>query len=168
MLKNYLTIAIRNLFRRKLTTILNIGGLALGFAAYLLIAQYIRYEWSYDHFYAAPEQVYRLNTFFKEGPKEERFATTPPPLAEAIREQVPGVEAVCRVFHWSDFTMRPDDDLDNAYRETNVYAADEDFFKVLDYGLLAGDPETALKEPASVVLPESAAIRYFGEEAVRS
>ena len=168
MLKNYLTTTIRNLFRQKLTTVLNIGGLALGLATCLLIAQYIRYEWSYDRFYEGSEQVYRLNTFFKEGLQAERFATTPPPLAEAIREQAPGVEAACRVFHWSDFTMRPDNDFENAFRETNVYAVDEDFFEVFNYGLLAGNPATALKEPASVVLPESAAIRYFGEQAVRS
>jgi len=93
---------------------------------------------------------------------------TPPPLAAAIREQLPGIAAVCRVFHWSDFTMRPDDDLQKAFRETNVYAVDENFFEVLDYGLLAGDPAAALKAPASIVLPESAAIRYFGEQAVRS
>lgn len=168
ILKNYLTTTIRYLFRQKLTTALNIGGLALGLAACLLIAQYIRYEWSYDRFYEAPQQVYRLNTFFKEGPEEVRFATTSPPLAEAIREQATGVKVVCRVFHWSDFTMRPDDDFEKAFRETNVYAVDEDFFQVLNYGLLAGDPRTALKEPGSVVLPESAAIRYFGEAAVRS
>eukprot|EP00903_Cladosiphon_okamuranus_P000652 g650.t1 len=62
--------------------------------------------------------------------------------------------------------MRADNNHERVFRETKAYAADEDFFQVLDYGLLAGDPQTALVEPASVVLPRSAAVRYFGEEAV--
>ncbi len=166
MLLNILKMAFRNMLRHRRATAINVAGLALGFATCLVIMQYIRFEWSYDRFYAEPDAVYRLNTLYKEGAKENRFATTPPPLAEAVKNEAPGVAAICRVFHWSDFTMRPDDDFDNVYRETNVYAADASFFQVLDYGLLDGDPATALAEPASVVLPRRAAIRYFGHEAV--
>ncbi len=160
-----LKIALRYLRKNRLTTSLNVLGLAVGIATFLLIQNHVNFERSYDQFYANSEEVFRLNTLWGFEGEEERYATTPPPLADVVREQIPEVEAICRVFYWSDYTMRADNDHERVFRETNAYAADEDFFKVLDYGLLAGDPETALKEPASVVLPKSAAIRYFGEEA---
>lgn len=160
-----LKIALRYLRKNRLTTSLNVLGLAVGIATFLLIQNHVSFERSYDQFYADSEEVFRLNTLWEFEGEAERYATTPPPLADVVREQVPEVEAICRVFYWSDFTMRADNNHERVFRETNAYAADEDFFAVLDYGLLAGDPETALKEPASVVLPKSTAIRYFGEKA---
>ncbi|MEZ4988826.1 MAG: FtsX-like permease family protein [Saprospiraceae bacterium] len=163
-----LKIAFRSLLKNKLTFALNLSGLAVGMAAFLVIAQYIRFENSFDRFYADADHIFRVNTFWAIDGKEERYATAPPPLAQAIKDDVPEVAAVCRVFYWSDFTMRPENDLDNTYRETEVYAADETYFQVFDYGLVEGDPETALRQPASIVLPRSTAVKYFGEEAVRS
>ncbi|MEL7248466.1 MAG: ABC transporter permease [Bacteroidota bacterium] len=162
-----LKIALRYLRKNRLTTSLNVLGLAVGMATFLLIQEYVNFERSYDQFYQDSEQVFRLNTLWGFEGEEERYATTPPPLAEVVRQQIPEVEAIVRVFYWSDFTLRPDNNHDLVFRETKAYAADEDFFKVLDYGLIDGDPATALKEPASVVLPKSAAIRYFGEEAFK-
>ncbi|MCB0632985.1 MAG: ABC transporter permease, partial [Lewinella sp.] len=163
-----LKIAFRSLLKNKLTFALNLSGLAVGMAAFLVIAQYIRFERSFDRFYADAGHIFRVNTFWSIEGKEERYATAPPPLAQAIKDDVPEVAAVCRVFYWSDFTMRPENDLDNVYRETEVYAADETYFQVFDHGLIEGDPETALRQPASIVLPRSTAVKYFGEEAVRS
>ena len=160
-----LKIALRYLRKNRLTTGLNILGLAVGMATFLLIQEYVSFERSYDQFYRNSEQVFRLNTLWAFEGEEERYATTPPPLAEVVRQQIPEVEAIVRVFYWSDFTMRADNNHERVFRETKAYAADEDFFRVLDYGLLDGDPETALSEPASAVLPKSAAIRYFGEDA---
>ncbi|MBK7870038.1 MAG: ABC transporter permease [Saprospiraceae bacterium] len=166
MLRNYFKIAWRNLYRNKITTGINILGLGMGIAACLVIWQYVQFEKSYDAFFPDSQQIYRLNTQWGDGDLEERYATTPPPLAEAIRTTIPEVEAVTRLYYWSDFTMRPDHDFDKAFRETKVYAADGDFFKVFKFKLLEGDPETALQNPVSVVMPKKAAIRYFGEEAV--
>lgn len=160
-------ISWRSLLKNKLTFGLNLLGLAVGMAAFLTIAQYLQFELGYDKFYEGADRIFRVNTFWSIDGEEERYATAPPPLAETIREEIPEAEAVCRVFYWSDFTMRPDNDFDNAYRETEVYAVDEDFFKVFDFGLIEGDPETVLSEPASIVLPRSAAVKYFGEKAVQ-
>lgn len=166
MLLNYLKIAQRNLLRNKLSTGINIFGLSIGIAACLVIWQYVQWERSYDAFFPHSQQIYRLNTHWGNGELEERFATTPPPLAEAIRQSIPEVEAVSRLYYWSDFTMRPDHDFEQIFRETKVYAADADFFKVLSCKFLAGDPSTALQKPSSVVLPRKVAIRYFGKTAV--
>lgn len=160
-------ITFRYLLKNRRTTSLNVLGLAVGMATFLLITNYVQQENSYDQFYEKSEEVFRVNTLWGFEGDEERYATTPPPLAEVIRSEIPEVEAVCRVFNWSDFTMRADNDFEKVFRETEVYAVDESFFQVLDYGLLAGDPKTAFAEPASVVLPRSAAVRYFGETAVQ-
>lgn len=166
MIKNHFKIAWRNLLKYRLVSTLNILGLAIGMAACLLIFQFVQYELSYDRFYEDHEEIFRLNTLWQGTESGNQYATTPPPLAQAIRDEMgDDIEGVTRIFYWSDFTMRPDDNFEKVFRETNVYAADRDFFKVLDHGLLAGDPNTALTEPASVVLPKSAAIRYFGEQA---
>lgn len=165
---NYLKIAWRSIRRNRLVAAINVGGIALSLAACLVIIQYVRFESSYDTFYPNAGDIYRLNTWYKEGEAETRYATTPPPLAAVVQEEIPEVAAVCRLFYWSDFTMRPDHDLTNVFRETNVYAASGDFFRVFQRGLLAGDTATALRAPQSVVLPVSAAIRYFGADAVRS
>ncbi|AEE51910.1 ABC transporter permease [Haliscomenobacter hydrossis] len=168
MLLNYLKIAQRNLLRNKLTAGINILGLGIGIAACLVIWQYVQWERSYDAFFPDAQRIYRLNTHWGDGKLEERFATTPPPLAEAIRNNIPEVEAVSRLYYWSDFTMRPDHDFDKIFRETKVYAADADFFKVLKFKFLAGDPATALQNPTSVVMPRKVAIRYFGKKAVEN
>ena len=166
MLLNYLKIAQRNLLRHKLTASINILGLGIGIAACMVIWQYVQWERSYDGFFFNASQIYRVNTHWGDGTLEERYATSPPPLAEAIRSSIPEVEAVARLYYWSDFTMRPDHNFDKIFRETKVYAADADFFKVLKCKFLAGDPTTALQKPTSVVLPRKVAIRYFGKQAV--
>ncbi len=165
MIFQFFKIAWRNLIQNRLISSLNILGLSIGIAATLLILQYVGYEQSFDRFYPNAEHVYRLTTYRNWSGKEVHMATTPPPLAETIVDKVPGVEAACRVYKWSDFTMRPADNRDKIFRETNVYAADESFFKVFGNMLLAGDPATALRDPVSAVLTQSAATRYFGDAA---
>lgn len=166
MLYNYFKIAWRGLLKNKITAGINILGLGIGIAACLVIWQYVLFERSYDTFFPGTERVYRINLAWGNAEKQERYATTPPPLAETILQEIPEAEAVARVYNWSDFTMRPDHDYNKIFRETNVYAVNEDFFKVFPYRLLEGNLATALNDPVSVVMPKSTAIRYFGEEAV--
>lgn len=162
---NNLKTAFRSLKKNRLSAVINIVGLALGMAACLIITFYVQEEMSFDSFYKDADRVYRLNTYWKQVESEERFATTPPPLAPALKTLSPEVEAVVRLSKRSDFTMRPDHDFGRPYRETNAWTVDRDFVHVLDNGVLAGDPETMLAAPRSVVLPRSTAIRYFGQEA---
>lgn len=165
MVRNNLKTAFRSLKKHRMSAIINISGLALGMATCLIITFYVQEEMSYDTSYKASERVYRLNTYWKQVEVDEKFATTPPPLAPALARLSPDVEAYTRLSKRSDFTMRPDHDFDRPYRETNAWAADRDFIKVLDNGVLAGDPETMLAQPKSVVMPQKTAIRYFGQQA---
>ncbi|GAB5523178.1 MAG: ABC transporter permease [Roseivirga sp.] len=168
LLLNNLKTTFRSLNKHRMSAVINIAGLALGMAACLVITFYVQEEMSYDTFYKDADRVYRLNTYWKQVETEEKFATSPPPLAPALAELSPDVEAFVRLNKLSDFTMRPDHDFDRPYRETNVWMVDKDFIKVLDNGVLAGDPQTMLSQPSSVVMPRKTAIRYFGQEAFES
>ena len=138
-------------------------GLSIGIASCLVIMLYVSEHISYDKFWKDYDKIYRINTFWNTSEGETRFATSPPPLAEAINQDIPGVEAT-RLYTWSDFTFRPDTDSSNVFRETGVYAANHNFFKIFSNLLIEGDPESALKEPVSIVISESTAKRYFGKE----
>ncbi|MEO1052721.1 MAG: ABC transporter permease [Bacteroidota bacterium] len=165
MLRHHLKMTLRTLRKQFSFSLINILGLSVSLACFIVIALYVDYELSYDKFYKDHDRIFRINARWVSEGGESRYATSPARLAGVMQAEIPEVEAITRVFTWSDFTMRPDNDMNKVFRETNVWLADETFFKVLDYGLLAGDPETALKEPVSVVLPKSTAIRYFGQQA---
>jgi len=166
MLKTYLKVAFRAIWKNKTTSLINILGLSIGIAACLVIWQYVDYEKSYDQFFSEAGQVVRINTLWRGPEGKERYATTAPPLAEAIENNVPEAAAVTRLYHWSDFTMRPDDNFEKVFRETKVYITDHDFFKVFDFELLEVDETAVQEQMGAVVLPKSTAVRYFGEEAV--
>lgn len=159
-------IAFRSILKQRQSATINIVGLAVGMASCLLITFYIEYELSYDRFYKDADRLYRLNTSWVKEGASENFATTPPPLAPMLVAISADVEAVTRMSKRTDFTMRPDHDFDRPYRETNAWTVARDFLKVLDAGVLAGDPETMLSQPRSVVMPRATAIRYFGQEAL--
>ena len=167
MLKNYINIAFRNFRQQKFYTFINILGLAVGLASSLLIAWYVMDELRYDRFHQDAERVYRVTTFWEEN---YQLATTPPPLYEAIKNDIPEVEAVARVFSWNHSTMRLPAEEDPSgqavFRETRIFIADPEFLQVLDFHLIAGDARTALQQPASMVLTRATAVRYFGEAAV--
>ncbi|WKN42166.1 ABC transporter permease [Tunicatimonas pelagia] len=162
MIKKYFTLALRHAYRQKFHTTINIVGLALGLATSLFITWYVVDEMSYDQFHQDVERVFRVVTNGGEG---YQLATTPPPLYEAIKQDIPEVESVARVFTWNHSTMRlPNDENDGqekVFRETSIYIADSSFLGVLDFNLIAGDKQ-ALQVPNAIVLTKATAERYFG------
>ena len=137
---NHLKIAVRSIQKHRLSAIINIAGLAVGMASCLLLTLYVEREMSYDRFYKEADQVYRLTTYWKQEESEEHFATTAPPLGPMLADISPEVIGFTRMSKRSDFTMRPDHDFERPYRETNAWTVDKDFVKVLNAGVLAGDP----------------------------
>ena len=160
---NFLKVALRNIVRNKTYSLINILGLSIGLASCIVISLYVYNESIYDEFWTNSNQIYRVNTTWGSEGGEIKYATSPPTLANVLLNEVPEVEAVARLFKWGDFTLRPDTDSSNVFRETNVNLADQNFFRVFRNRLLAGNAESALIEPGSIVLSESAAIRYFGQ-----
>ena len=167
MLKNYLNVAFRNFRRRRFYTLINVLGLTVGLASSLLIAWYVLDERSYDRFHQEVDRVYRVISYDGEF---HSLATTPPPLYQVIKNDIPEVEAVARAFSWNHSTMRlpveEDSSQQTVFRETSIYIVDPEFLQVLDFNVVAGDAKTALQEAGSLVLTQETAERYFGSGAV--
>ncbi len=158
MLKNYLKTAFRNLWKRRMFSLINIFGLVVGMTASFLIFLYVRFELSYDSFHSKADRIYRLVCDVKT-PSETVHANGPAwPVAPALRREYPEVERVVRTATVS-FLFRKDD---IKFQEENSLLADPDFFRVFDFPLLKGNPNTCLNEPFSVVFSETAARKYFG------
>ena len=102
MINNYLKIAIRNLFKHKFYSIINISGLAIGLTCIILISLYVIHELSYDKHHEKWEDTYRAAFYLKFGGKEAEYAVAPAPLAAAMQEEIPEVEAATRFRSWSD------------------------------------------------------------------
>lgn len=172
MFQNHINMALRRLFKNKVFSLINISGLSLGIAVSLLLWQYIQQERSYDQFHTDYERVFRITTHWGDDPQSDIYATSPPPLRDAIQAEIPEVEQVARVFKWNDSTMRlPKEDTEGQevfFRETKIFIADPNFLEVMDFNPIQGDKSTALEELESLVLTKATATRYFGKEAVEN
>ena len=161
MIKNYFTIALRNLLKQRFYAILNILGLSIGIASCLLILLYVADELSYDRFHTKADRIYRVGLNGKIAGQDMHVAVTCPPLAEATVSEFPEVEMATRLSALENEVVRYEDVV---YAENEVFFADSNFFSMFDYRLLEGDPKTALKEPNTLVMTESTARKYFGQE----
>jgi putative ABC transport system permease protein len=158
MLKNYLRIAFRNLRRHWAFSLLNILGLTIGMSACFLIFLYVRFELSYDNFHSKGDRIYRMVTDIKTPSETLHWSVASAPMAINAKLDFPEIEAVVRVNPNGMLVRRGD----LKFQEDNMAYADSTFFRVFDFPMLEGDPQTALRDPMSVVLTESAAKKYFG------
>ena len=157
MIKNYLKIAFRNLWRHRVFSLINILGLTVGMTACFLIFMYVRFELSYDTFHTKSDRIYRVVADIKT--PTETMNTSGPSWAVAPHiTELPEVEAAVRVL--SDNILFRKDDI--KFNESNALWADSAFFTLFDFKLLKGDPRKALSEPFSIVLSETSAKKYFG------
>ena len=165
MLRNYLKIAFRNLFKHKAYSFINIFGLALGMASAILILLFVRYERSYDRFHENAGRIQRVAVRAMIGNTKIRQTHTPAILTPTLLEHYPEVERSIRFQEsFEGVTVKYDDMIFNEY---GIGSTDADFFKVFTFPLIAGDPETALQEPNTIVISETIAQKYFkGEEAL--
>ncbi len=160
MLRNYILVAIRNILKQKFYSFINILGLTIGVAATLFIMLYIFDELSYDRFHANIHQMYRVGLIGRLAGQEVHVAATPPPLAQGMVNEVPGVESAIRMWQWEDIVIRYEDQV---YTEDLIFHTDSNFFEFFSFKLIEGDPKTALLEPNSIVLTESMAEKFFGD-----
>ena len=159
MLRNYLKIAFRNLWRHRLFSFLNILGLTVGMTAGFLIFSYVSFEKSYDNFHSKSEQIYRIVADIKT-PTETIEGTGPAWAVAPHITELPEVESAIRVM--SDNILFKRNNL--KFMEAETLWADPDFFEVFDFSLIKGNTKTALQNPLSIVLSETAAKKYFGDE----
>jgi putative ABC transport system permease protein len=166
MFKNYLKIALRNLRRQSVYSFINVTGLAIGMACFILIFLFVRNETSYDRFHPNVANLYRV--YVTEAPPDRdpfSYAETPAQMAHAFETSFPEVKRAVRLDVNRDLVR-----YQNTTFTERVHVADTDFFEVFHFPLLAGEPSAVLQDPSAVVLTESMAKKYFGkiENPVRS
>ena len=161
MLFNHLKIAFRNLFNNKVYSFINLAGLAIGIASSIFIALFVIHEFSYDTFHEKADRIYRIGVNGQMMGSEINQAVTAAPMGAAVLQDYPEVENMVRIREFGDWLVRYED---KKFHEEDFLFADSTFFEVFDFKLLRGDPHTVLDEPKSVVLSESIAHKYFGNE----
>jgi putative ABC transport system permease protein len=160
MFRNYLKIALRNLWKHKVFSFINILGLTVGMTACFLIFMYVRFELSYDDQHKKAADIYRIVADLKT--PSDLINTSGPAWAVPpnIKRDFPEVKEFVRVSGQSFLVRRGD----VKFQEDKSAFADSSFFRVFDFKLLKGDPNTALTAPLSVVLTSSTAKKYFGKQ----
>jgi putative ABC transport system permease protein len=157
--KNYFMTAVRSFARYKLYSFINVSGLALGLACVIFVMLFVRDESSYDKWMPNHAQLYRMeNTVNVPGRDPLDLAVVPFPIAAAMREQIPEVEAVARMRRQEITLTRGGEQ----FPET-VNVVDPQFLKIVQLPLISGDPATALGQPDSLVLSQSTARKFFGD-----
>ncbi|MDQ3072600.1 MAG: ABC transporter permease [Bacteroidota bacterium] len=159
MLRNYFKIALRNILRNRISSVINILGLAVGISACVLIYMYVQNELSYDRHHVKADRIYRVTTDLNTNGQDDRLALSSYTLAPLLKQNYPEVEAATRLFPVSKQTVWHGEKVSTL---ENVAFADSNFFQVFDYDFLSGDPVTALIKPRSMVVTEETAMKYFG------
>ena len=162
MLRSHIIVAWRNIKKNKGHSALNILGLAVGMAAFVLIMLFVRTELSYDRFHENAKNIYRV---VQEQPGNvylgsNLFAVTPGPLAGAMVQDFPEVLKATRIDDWRDVLVRTGE---QTFLEKRVHWTDPQTFEIFSFPVIRGDGGSALKDPYSVLLSESAAARFFGD-----
>ena len=161
MLKNLLLVALRNFKRDKWYSLLNVLGLTIGITFSLFLIFYIIDELSYDRYHDKAGRIFRIGAHIKEQDKDTmKWVATPFPLAPALASDYPEVEEAVRFVSNSNNIMYKNGEL--RLYEDKVFFADSNLFRVFTYRFIEGNPQTALKDPNSMVLTRSVAKKFFG------
>jgi len=164
MLKNYLKIAFRNIMRSKLFATINILGLAVGMACFILITLWIQDELSFDKFHANKDDLYLLTIIH---PDDVRDSNVPYALAPRLAGEFPEIIHYTRIYELGNqrtcsFKYQPDEGLPVKFYENNVNLVDRSFFSMFSFRFIHGSLEKALQNPNSIVINDKIAAKYFG------
>jgi putative ABC transport system permease protein len=165
MLKNYFKIMLRNLLRNKLAATINILGLAVGMACFILIALWVQDELSYDKFHTNREDLYLLTITH---PNDIVDYNVPYALAPTLASEYPEILEYTRIYELDTMTCSFKYQRKNGqqvkFYEDSVILVDPCFFSMFTFHLIEGNPNTALKNPKALILREEIAKKYFGED----
>lgn len=162
MFRNYLLIAFRNLIRQKTYSIINIAGLAIGFAAFILIVLHVVNELSFDKFNKNAGDIYRVCINGRISGDIFNVAVCAPPTGEAMVRDMPEVLKAVRIQRSSQTVFFSSEN--EKYYEEGMIFADSTFFDVFTFKMVKGNPETALDEINSLVITEKIARKYFADK----
>ena len=166
MVRNYFKIAFRNIIRNKIFTLINIMGLAVGMACFILITLWIRDELSYDKFHANKDNLYLLTIIH---PNDVTDPNVPYALAPRLADEFPEFSQFTRIYEYGllatcTFKYQPENGIPVMFYEDNVNLVDPSFFSMFSFPFVFGNPETAFQNPNSLVITDEIATKYFGHD----
>lgn len=158
MIQYYLKLAIRNIRRQKIYSIINILGLAIGLFVFLIIALYVKNEYSYDRFNPNYKRIYRMEL--------GDWCMTPPGIAKNVDGKIPEIDKICRFRNLDSGSLKftSENNVEKAITADIIGAVDSTFFDIFKLTLISGEPQKALTEPNSIVITEKIAKALFGNE----
>ncbi|MDN5205483.1 ABC transporter permease [Fulvivirgaceae bacterium BMA10] len=162
MIQHYLIIAWRNLIRNRFFSLINIAGFAIAITCSLLLGMYSWHETHYDNFHEKKDHIFLVGAQGKTAEDEWEGGWTTPPLGPALDDYFAEVEAFTRLCFW--FEEVPVSNGDQKVIEKGIVGADSSVFDIFTIPFVEGNPATALALPNSIVLTQSAAKKYFGDE----
>ena len=160
MFKNYFKIAWRTLKKNKLYSFINIIGLTIGITSCILIGLYIGHELSYDRFHKNADRIVRVTMEYSSGGTVGKYAYTGTKVGPQFRRTFPSVDAFVRTFKFPRVVAY----RSKIFDEPNFLYADSSFFRIFSFRLLKGNPASVLRAPNQLVITESMAKKYFGNE----
>ena len=164
MFKYYIKISLRNIYKNKLFSLINILGLAAGIACTILILLFVQDELSYDQFHSKKDRIVRVTREWlnQDGESSLHLARVAPPIGTLIQNDYPQmIESMVRIAQDYRTKLKYNNDV---FIEEKFYWAEKDLFNIFDFKLIKGNKETALSQPNSVIVTETIAKRLFGDE----
>ena len=159
MFRNYMKITLRTVRRHKGFSFINIVGLAVGMACVIIIMLWVQYELSFDKHHEKADRIFRMASESHAYPPPKKVVVTPPPMAPALVQEFPEIEAAARLSKGGRNKLF-------SYRERHFYesyyAVDPSFFEIFTFDFVLGNSATALNDPYSIVLTEDQAGKFFG------
>lgn len=161
MFKHILKIALRNLFRYKIFSLINISGLALGIACCILIFLYIQYELGYDRFHVNAKQIYEIETTFDLAGKISKLPYAPFAVAPELVKNFSEIQNAVRIGESVEHVIRHQN---KQFFEKRFLFSETSLFEIFSFPIVKGNPKKILDDPHSIVITEDIANKYFGSE----
>ncbi len=162
MIGNYIKIGLRNIKKNKIYSFINISGLAVGMACFIMIILWVQDELSYDVFHNNVDRLYRVLNYEKYSNGEEvHFSQCPAPLSQLMKDKYPEVDIITRYANGREVSVEYKDKLLN---ERGFAFADAEFLELFNFPLIKGNPESVLSDPFSVIITQELAQKYFGTD----
>lgn len=161
MIRTFLTSVIRNLQKNKLYSLINIIGFTIGIASFILIMLFVLYELSYDRYNEKANRIHRLCIRAVIGDTKINQTFSSSRIFREMRERYPEIETGAKFLRWSDVFVKSGAAF---FSESSVIFADSTVFDMFSWPLITGTPDKALNRPNTIVLSESTAHRYFGDQ----
>ena len=166
MFRNYFKMAVRSLVKDKTTSAICIAGLAVGMACCMLILIHIKDELSFNKFNSEYDHIYRINWITKDNQGTSTWTSTPIPFSNGIKQTIPGLEKLAKIYQRSGEmqSVQKDSAAVKRFQEQGAFFTEGDIFDIFSISFIAGNQQTCLSEPGSVVITDEMSKKYFGNE----